>query len=176
MQIDATQALLFALPVVPICILTFYVDMRAKRITNVTVWALFVSFVAIGLLTMPLNDFLWRFAHYGVVFAYGLLMWFMRQVGAGDVKFAAVLALFVHPGDIRLMLFVGVAAMIAATVTVLIAKATPLHRMAPHWATWAAPDGNADSVGKGQRFTIPMGTGFALMLATYVVMGAFIGQ
>ncbi|WP_425099241.1 prepilin peptidase [Tropicibacter sp. S64] len=176
MQIPAFQAALFALLVVPICVLTFYVDMRTKKITNVTVWALFLTFVAIGLATMPFIDFAWRFAHYAVVFAYGLLLWFFRQIGAGDVKFAAVLAMFIHPGDIRLMLFVAAAAMLAATITVLLVRWTPLHRLAPDWKTWKGASVDTEkSVGKGNRFTIPMGTGFALMLSTYLIMGAFYG-
>ncbi|WP_136441102.1 prepilin peptidase [Pacificoceanicola onchidii] len=177
MHIPAFQAALFAVFVVPISILTFMVDMRTKKITNLTVWALFITFVVIGLATLPFMDFVWRFAHYAVIFAYGLLMWFFRQIGAGDVKFAAVLGLFIHPGDIRLMLFLGAAAMLAATVTVLLARWTPLHRLAPDWKTWKGSSADdATSVGKGNRFTIPMGTGFALMLSAYLVMGALYGQ
>ncbi|WGW03516.1 prepilin peptidase [Tropicibacter oceani] len=177
MHIPAFQATLFAILVVPICILTFYVDMRSKKISNLTVWALFLSFVAIGVFTMPLIDFAWRFVHYAVVFAYGLLLWFFRQIGAGDVKFAAVLALFIHAGDIRLMLLIAAAAMAAATLTVLVTRWTPLHRLAPEWKTWkGASADTAESVGKGKRFTIPMGTGFALMLSTYLIMGIFLGR
>ncbi|MFZ7092952.1 prepilin peptidase [Primorskyibacter sp. 2E233] len=176
MQIPAIQAALFAPFVVPICILTFYVDMRTKKISNLTVWALFLTFVVIGLLTMPFVEFAWRFAHYAVVFAYGLVLWFFRQIGAGDVKFAAVLALFINAGDIRLMLLIAAAAMAAATITVLITRWTPLHRLAPDWRTWAGSSVDDEtSVGKGQRFTIPMGTGFALMLSTYLIMGIFFG-
>ena len=53
MHIPATQALLFAILVVPICIYTFYVDMKLKKISNLTVWALFATFIVIGVFTMP---------------------------------------------------------------------------------------------------------------------------
>ncbi len=177
MQIDALQATLFALFCVPISIWTFYVDLKHKRISNLTVWALFLVFVVIGLATMPLNDFLWRFAGYGIAFAYGFLMWMARQMGGGDVKFMAVAALFVHPGDIGAVIFILLAALVGSTVAVLISYYTPLRDLAPDWATWREKDPtDTDSVGKGQKFTIPMGTGLGLALSSYLVMGAALGQ
>jgi prepilin peptidase CpaA len=132
MQIDAFQAMLFALFCVPISVLTFYIDMKYKRIANATVWALFAVFVIIGLATLPLSDFLWRFAGYAIAFVYGFLMWMARQMGGGDVKFVAVAALFVHPGDAGIAIFILLAAL--------------------------------------------MGTGLALALSSYLVMGAVLGQ
>lgn len=177
MQIDAFQATLFALFGVPISILTFYVDMKYKRISNLTVWALFITFVAIGLATMPLTDFLWRFAGYGIAFAYGFLMWMARQMGGGDVKFMAVAALFVHPGDAGLAIFILLAALIGSSLAVLISYNSPLKNLAPDWASWQDKDpSKPDSVGKGRKFTIPMGTGLGLALSSYLVMGATLGQ
>lgn len=176
MQIPASQALLLLIFALPICVFTFYVDLKYKKISNLTVWALFVVFVGIGLATMPWQDFLWRFAHYAVVFGYGLALWLMRQIGAGDVKFAAVLALYVHLGDLRLMLIIAAAALVSATLTVLMVRFTPLHRLAPHWASWSQGDpDDANAVGGGTKFTIPMGTGLALMLVVYLGLGVFFG-
>lgn len=177
MHIPAFQAALFALFVIPICLYTFYIDMKLKKISNLTVWALFATFVLIGVFTMPFSDFLWRFAQYGVVFAIGLGMWMLRQVGAGDVKFAAVMALFIHSGDTRLMIFIAIASILAATLTTLLTAFSPLRKMAPNWATWKMRDpDNPDSVGRGKQFTLPMGTGLGLMLCTYLVMGIWLGQ
>jgi len=177
MQIDAFQATLFALFGVPISVLTFYVDMKYKRISNLTVWALFIAFVAIGLATMPLTDFLWRFAGYGIAFAYGFLMWMARQMGGGDVKFMAVAALFVHPGDAGLAIFILLAALIGSSLAVLISYNSPLKNLAPDWASWQEKDPTkTGSVGKGRKFTIPMGTGLGLALSSYLVMGATLGQ
>src|SRR6056297_1958723 len=152
MQIDAFQATLFALFGVPISVLTFYVDMKYKRISNLTVWALFIAFVAIGLATMPLTEFLWRFAGYSIAFAYGFLMWMARQMGGGDVKFMAVAALFVHPGDAGLAIFILLAALTGSTLAVLITMRSPLKDLAPNWATWQKLDPTkTDSVGKGKK-------------------------
>ncbi len=177
MHIPAFQAALFAVFVIPIWLYTFYVDMKLKKISNLTVWALFAVFVVIGFLTMPIGEYLWRFAHYGVVFAVGFAFWMLRQVGAGDVKFAAVAALFIHQGDLRLMMFIAIAAMLAATVTTLLVTFSPLKKLAPNWATWKMRDpNNPDSVGGGKQFTLPMGTGLGLMLCAYLVLGVFNGQ
>ena len=177
MQIDAVQAALFALFAVPICICTFYVDMKHKRITNLTVWALFAVFVVIGLLTLPFVDFLWRFAGYAIVFSYGFLMWMARQMGAGDVKFAAVAALFIHPGDAAVAIAILAAALLGSSLAVLLVYKTPLKRLAPDWASWAGADPvKTETVGRGRKFTIPMGTGLGLTLSSYLVMGAFLGQ
>lgn len=177
MQIDALQAFLFALIAVPLSVLTFYVDMKHKKITNVTVWALFFVFVVIGLATLPITDFLWRFASYAIVFAYGFVIWMLRQMGAGDVKLMSVAALFVHPGDTAIVIFLLIAALFASTITVLITHRTPLTRLAPNWASWAEPNpDDPDSVGRGKKFTIPMGTGLSLTLSAYLVLGVLQGQ
>lgn len=177
MQIDAFQATLFALFCVPISLLTFYIDMKYKRIANATVWALFSVFVIIGLATLPLPDVLWRFAGYAIAFAYGFLMWMARQMGGGDVKFMAVAALFIHPADAGIAIFILLAALTGSTLAVLITMRSPLKDLAPHWATWEKLDPTKiDSVGKGKKLTIPMGTGLALALSSYLVLGALLGQ
>ncbi len=177
MQIDAGQATLFALFAVPLCILTFYVDMKHKRITNLTVWALFLVFVAIGFFTLPFTDFLWRFAGYAFAFAYGFVLWMARQLGAGDVKFMAVAALYIHPGDIVTVLFILAAACIGAALAILGVYKSPLTKLAPDWASWAEKDPTkTDTVGKGRKFTIPFGTALSLTLASYLIMGALWGQ
>ncbi len=176
MQIPASQALWFLVLVAPIVLFTFYVDMKYKKITNVTVWALFGVFVVVGLATMAWPEFLWRFAHYAVVFAYGLALWFMRQIGAGDVKFASVAALYLHVGDLRLVLVLAGAAILAAAVTVYLVRISPLQTLAPDWASWSRGDGSDPAtVGGGRQFTIPMGTGLGMMLVAYLALGALFG-
>ena len=177
MLVSSAQALWFLPFVVPIFLYTFFVDMKYKKIGNLTVWALFAVFVGVGLFTMPFGEFLWRFSHYAVVFVIGLAMWFMGQVGAGDVKFAAVMALYIHVGDIRLMMVIAAAAMLAALVTTVLARVTGLSRLAPHWAAWAAPsEGDPNSDGRGRQHTIPFGTALGLMLCAYLVLGALVGR
>jgi prepilin peptidase CpaA len=173
MHIPATQAVLFAIFVLPICLYTVYTDLKYKKITNLTVWALFATFVVVGFFTMPLVDFAWRFSHWAIVFGIGLVLWFRHQMGAGDVKFGAVMALFIHPGDLPVLLWVAVASLIGATIAILLAGKSPLRKLAPDWAAWT---GKHATVGQGKKFTVPMGPALCLTLATYLVLGLLNGQ
>lgn len=174
MAISSTAALWFLPLVSLICLFTFYVDMKSKKISNMTVWALFIAYVAVGIFVLPFDDFLWRFANYAVVFAIGLGMWTLGGVGAGDVKFVSVMALFIDKQDAPLMIRIAVAAMLAAAIAVFIVRLTPLHRLAPDWAAWRTKDAN--SVGEGKKAAVPMGTGLGLMLCSYLALGVVYGQ
>lgn len=177
MHIPATTALWFLVPVLPICLHIFYVDMKYKKISNRVVWVLFSVFVVLGLLLLPFEAFLWRFANYAVVFAVGFLMWMLRQVGAGDVKLAAVMALFIDRADANAVLWIAFAAILGATFAILLARWTPLKRMAPDWAAWRTPDqDDPNAVGGGKQFTVPMGTGLGLMLCAYLIRSVLLGQ
>ena len=177
MQVSSSFALWSLILALPICLYAFYIDMKFKRISNMTVWALFAVFVVVGLASLPLMDFVWRFANYAVVFAILLLMWMLRQMGAGDVKMAAVGALFVDRADAGDMMWIAFASLIAATVATLIVRFTPLRKLAPDWAAWRLkPSADGVAVGKGDQMTLPMGTGIGLMLCTYLLLGAFYGQ
>ncbi|CUH52289.1 A24 family peptidase [Shimia marina] len=176
MQVSATFALWSLIFALPLCVYIFWMDMKHKRISNLSVWALFAVFVAVGLLTLPFTEFAWRFANYAVVFAVLILMWMLRQVGAGDVKMAAVAALFVSAADARAMLFITFGSILAATVATLIVRNSPLRRLAPDWAAWRIKASENDiNVGTGDQMTLPMGTGIGLALCTYLVLGTLYG-
>lgn len=176
MAIPSSTALWFLIPVLPICLYVFFADMKFKKISNRTVWVLFIVYVVFGLFLLPLDAYLWRFASYAVVFAVGFLMWMLRQVGAGDVKLAAVMALFVEPSDAGAVLWIAFAAILAATVATLIARVTPIWKLAPDWAAWRMrnPD-DPGSVGGGKQMTLPMGTGLGLTICAYLVLGILFG-
>lgn len=177
MQVSSTFALWALIPALPLCVFIFWMDMKHKKISNLSVWALFAIFVVVGLATLPIMEFVWRFANYAVVFAVLLLMWIARQVGAGDVKMAAVAALFVHKGDASYMLILTFGSIIVAVLATLIIRATPLRKLAPDWAAWKLKASENDiNVGKGDQMTIPMGTGIGLALCTYLVLGVLYGQ
>lgn len=177
MHIPANTALWFLIPVLPICLHVFYVDMKYKKISNRVVWVLFAVFIVFGLILLPFEDFVWRFANYAVVFAVGFVMWMARQVGAGDVKLAAVMALFMDRADANAILWIAFASILGATAATLLARWTPLKRMAPDWAAWRTPDQDDPSaVGGGKQFTVPMGTGLGLMLCAYLIRGVMVGQ
>ncbi len=177
MHISTLSAVCFLLPALPICVYIFYSDMKFKRISNLSVWALLIVFIIGGLLTLPFQEFLWRFANYAIVFAVLFVMWLARQMGAGDVKLAAVVALFIHPSDASPALFLAFSSVLAATLATLIVRSSPLRNLAPEWAAWGnAENSSANSVGIGNQFTLPMGTGIGLTLCIYLLLGALNGQ
>ena len=133
------------------------------KITNVTVMLLFAVFVIVGFFVLPLETYLWRYAHMGVVLVAGIALNAGGAMGAGDAKFAAAAAPLIHLGDLRLMLMMFTAVLLAAFVTHRIARATPIRRLAPEWKSWHA----------GSKF--PMGLALGGTLALYLGLGAAYG-
>jgi prepilin peptidase CpaA len=88
---------LWSLPfLLPICFLVAWSDMRAMRIPNWCVLAMFGVYVVIGILTLPFSVYLWGFFGLLVVLVIGFLMNAVGMIGAGDAKFAAAAAPFIH--------------------------------------------------------------------------------
>ena len=163
MAIDAAHALWFLPFVVPICLYVAFTDMAQMRITNQAVIVLALLFVIGGFFMMPLTAYLWRLAALGIVLFVGIILNFARALGAGDAKFAAAAAPFVALGDLRMLMALFAATLLAAVVCHKIAKYTPLRQLAPHWSSWE----------QGKRF--PMGLALGPALALYLILGALYG-
>ena len=164
MYITAHSALWFAPFVLPICLWVAYSDMRAMKIPNIAVVIMAVVFVVVGAIALPFYDYLWRFSHLGVVLLIGVIMNAAGTIGAGDAKFAAAAAPFVALGDLRLLLALFAANILAAFVTHRFAKHTPLRRMAPGWKSWE------------MGWDFPMGLSLGATLAIYLILGINFGQ
>lgn len=164
MLVSATAALWFAPFVVPICLYVCWSDMRAMRIPNYTVVALFVVYALVGLLALPTDDYLWRYVHLIVVLVAGIALNAGGAIGAGDAKFAAAAAPFIHLGDLRFLIALFAANLLAAFVAHRLAKYSLLKRLAPGWKSWET----------GARF--PMGLALGGTLAIYLLMGIFFGR
>jgi prepilin peptidase CpaA len=163
MQISAFSALWFLPFVVPLCYMTALMDLREMRIPNKVVIALAAVFVLVGLIALPFDEYLWRLAQLGIVLVVGVAINAAGLVGAGDAKFAAAAAPFIAFGDVRLLLAVFAANMLAAFLTHRIAKYTPLRKIAPDWQSWE----------QGKQF--PMGLALGATLTIYLLLGAFFG-
>lgn len=164
MDLTVRAALWFAPFVVPICLYVCFTDMRMMKIKNHAVYALFAVFVVIGLIALPLDAYLWRYLHLVVVLVIGLVLNGAGAVGAGDVKFAAAAAPFVALGDLRLLLALFTANLLAAFVAHRIGKYTPLRRLAPEWQSWQS----------GAKF--PMGLALGGTLTIYLLLGIWFGR
>lgn len=164
MSIPASAAMWFLPFVLPICIYICYTDMKGMRIPNHAVVALFGVFAVIGLIALPFNVYLWAYMHLLVVLVAGIALNAGGALGAGDAKFAAAAAPFIHLGDLRLLLALFAANLLAAFVAHRLAKHTPLRRLAPDWRSWQS----------GTKF--PMGLALGGTLAIYLGFGIFFGQ
>lgn len=163
MHLTQISAMWFAPFVFPICAWVAWSDMATMRIPNKAVLALAAVFVVLGLFVMPLPDYAWRLSHLVIILLVGIVMNATGMIGAGDAKFAAAAAPFVAGGDLRLILPLFAANLLAAFLTHRLARHTALHRLAPGWESWS----------RGWDF--PMGLALGGTLAAYLGLGLFFG-
>jgi prepilin peptidase CpaA len=163
MDISAYSALLFLPFALPICIYVAFSDMRDMRIPNQMVVALFLVFAIVGLIALPFDVYAWRYLYVVVVLVAGIALNAGGVMGAGDAKFAAAAAPFVHIGDLRFLMALFAATLLAAYVTHRIGKYTGLKTIAPHWASWTNPK-------------FPMGLALGGTLALHLGLGVFLGR
>ncbi|MCK0149442.1 prepilin peptidase [Marivita sp. S6314] len=163
MDISAYSALLFLPFALPICIYVAFSDMRDMRIPNQMVVLLFLVFAVVGLIALPLDVYAWRYVHVIVVLVAGIALNAGGVMGAGDAKFAAAAAPFIQLGDVRFLVALFAANLLAAFVTHRIGKYTALKNVAPHWESWT----NAK---------FPMGLALGGTLALYLGLGVWFGK
>ncbi|SEO79678.1 prepilin peptidase CpaA [Salinihabitans flavidus] len=163
MMITETSALWFLPFVAPICFYVAWSDMRSMRIPNIAVMTLFAVFVVVGLLALPMAEYPWRFLQLAVVLLAGIALNAAGLVGAGDAKFAAAAAPFIHPGDARLLIALFAATLLAAWLTHRLARHSPISRALPDWKSWYL------------KSDFPMGLALGGTLAAYLALGAVYG-
>ncbi|MEP3330661.1 prepilin peptidase [Sedimentitalea sp.] len=163
MSISAEAAFWFLPFVLPICFCVALTDLRDMRITNQAVLLLAAVFLIVGLFVMPLSTYGTRLLQLGMVLIIGIVLNAAGAVGAGDAKFAAAAAPFIAIGDLRLLIAIFAANLLAAFATHRFVKYTPLRRVAPHWKSWDV----------GWKF--PMGLSLGGTLAIYLILGSMLG-
>ena len=164
MTITTYSALWFLPFVLPICLYVAFTDMREMRITNQAVLALGAVFIAVGLIALPFDAYLWRLAQLAIVLVVGIILNAAGAMGAGDSKFIAVAAPFVAQGDVRMLIPLFCIIMLASVAAHRLVKHTPLRRLAPHWLSWD----------QGKKF--PMGLALASTLTCYLALGVVHGS
>ena len=163
MDISAYSALLFFPFALPICIYVAFSDMRDMRIPNQMVMLLFLVFAVVGLIALPFNEYLWRYLHLVVVLVAGIALNAGGVMGAGDAKFAAAAAPFIPLGDVRFLVILFAANLLAAVAAHRIGKYSAPKNIAPHWESWTNPK-------------FPMGLALGGTLALYLGMGVVFGK
>lgn len=163
MEIDSLTALVLAIPAIPLSLYTCWSDLRGMRIPNGTVLLLAGAFVVLGPFLIPFETYLWRLAQLGVMLVLGILANAGGLVGAGDAKFVAAAAPYIAAGDLRFVLALFTANLLAAFATHRLAKHSGLRRLAPDWESWS----------RGRDF--PMGLALGGTLSLYLLLGIFLG-
>jgi len=164
MALETSAALWFLPFVLPICFYVAFTDLREMRITNQAVIALALVFVIVGLIAMPWPVYGFGLVQMLVVLVIGVVLNAAGAMGAGDAKFAAAAAPFIALGDLRLLMAVFAANLLAAFVTHRLVKYTALRQIAPDWKSWDM----------GWKF--PMGLSLAGTLAIYLGLGVVYGS
>lgn len=159
MELTSWAALWFLPFVTPICIYVAYSDVKSMRIPNPSVAALFVVFALVGLIALPFEDYLWRYAHLVIALLIGMGLNAGGLVGAGDAKFIAAAAPFVAVGDLTRIALIFATALLAAWITHRVAKHSGLRRLFPNWESWS------------QEKDFPMGLALAPTLVIYLIYG-----
>lgn len=137
----ASAALWFLPFAVPVAVWVAWSDMKFMRIPNKAVLALTAVFLLIGPLALPLADWGWRWLHLAVILGLGFAANAARLMGAGDAKFAAAMAPFFALDDLRFVLGLFSACLLAAFASHRAMRALPAFRAAaPHWASWTHKD------------------------------------
>jgi len=165
LALDATVAQWFLPLLVPMCLYVAYTDLAEMRITNPTVLAMAAVFVVMGVFLYPFDAYLWQLTQLAIILVFGIVLNAAGAMGAGDAKFLAAAAPYVALGDIRLLMALFAAVLLAAYAAHRIAKHTRLRELAPNWDSWDQ---------KAQKF--PMGLALGPTLAIYLGLAAVYGS
>lgn len=161
-ELSASAAKWFLPFVVPICLWVMYTDLKSMKILNYAVLATLAIYAVVGFIALPLETYLWRYLHLVVVLVVGFVLNLTGGFGAGDAKFAAVMAPFVAYGDAGKFMMLLAMALIICFALHRIARLTPLRQLAPDWKSWDA-----------RKF--PMGTALGLSFMVYLGLAAGYG-
>lgn len=154
-------ATLYLIAAVPIGAFVAYSDLSRMKIPNIANYALVGSFALLGLVALPLTDYLWQWSHLIVVLLIGMVLNVAGVIGAGDAKFMAAAAPMIPLAAAHQLIPIAIVCLLAGFATHRLAKYTPIKSMVPHWESWQS----------GNRF--PMGFPLSMMLITFLAMMAF---
>lgn len=160
MGLPEQAALIFAIPVLPICIWVAWSDMARMKIPNLAVLALVAVYALLGPAVLPLDVWAWRWLHLALVLVTGFVLNLGGALGAGDAKFAAAAAPFVAPEDGATVMMLFAAVLLAAFATHRAARRVPAIRQSSgHWESWHRKD-------------FPMGLALGGTLIFYLLIAA----
>lgn len=151
----------FLLAAVPISGFVIFSDLSRMKIPNVAVGAMVAAYAVLGLIALPFEQYLWHWTHLPVLLIVGIILNAAGAMGAGDAKFIAAAGPFIATADVKLMIPLFSACLLAGFFAHRLARMTPIRTAVPHWESWAA----------GKRF--PMGFPLGMTLVFYLLIVLF---
>jgi prepilin peptidase CpaA len=164
MLLDAHTALWFLPFVAPITLWVAWSDMKWMKIHNFAVLALAAIYLVVGFFVLPIMAWAWGWASLVVVLVVGFILSSVGLVGAGDAKFAAVMAPFIALGDLSLfMMLLGCVMSISFMVHRLARRTSFVQTLVPEWESL-------------HRREFPMGLALGPSLLFYLSLAAIFGS
>lgn len=164
LAVTTFQSIWFLPFVVPICLYVAWSDMKFMRIPNKSVLLLVVVFAVVGLVALPVSDYVGRWVHLAILLLVGFAISSAGLVGAGDAKFVAAMGLFIARPDALAVLVLFAAILLGAFATHRLARrVSAVRRLTPDWESWQ----------RARDF--PMGLALSGTLLIYLVMPFLIG-
>jgi prepilin peptidase CpaA len=137
--VDPALFLWFLPLTVPIAVWVSWSDMKFMKIPNKAVVALAAVWAATAWILLPWQVWLAGFALMALVLVVGFVVSSIGLVGAGDAKFAAAMAPFFTTGDVRLLMALFAACLLAAFAAHRLARLLPgIRRVTEDWVSWTA--------------------------------------
>jgi len=157
MTIEWSTAAWFLPFIIPITVWVSWSDMATMKIPNKAVLSLLAVFVIVGLVALPFQEYLWRYAHFAVVIVITFVLSSLGTMGAGDAKYIAAMAPFIDRADFFAFMLLLAATVIASFVLHRAARSSFGPRMFPDWVSW-------------NRREFPMGFALAPALMFYMII------
>ncbi|GIT89916.1 membrane protein [Jannaschia pagri] len=166
LAITSQQGLIWGLLTLPITAWVMWTDLTDMKIKNQAVLAMLAIFVVSGFFLLPLEDYLWRYAHFAVVLVICFVLSATIGMGAGDAKYIAAVAPFVALDDVSAIALLYAFWAVVLLVGMFIARRIGAVRRAyPDWI-WLAED---------RKSHVPFGLALAPTVTSYFAYGATLG-
>ncbi|PTQ75780.1 A24 family peptidase [Celeribacter persicus] len=159
--LPSQAALWFLLPVALVCFLAAFNDLKRMKLPNTVVLALGAIYVVMGPFLLPIDQYLWGFAHALVMYPIALFAYAYLGVGAGDGKFAVAMSMFIPLADLGPVLTLFAAFLLGAFGAHRLLRALPaMRRATPDWVSW-------------EHRKFPMGLALTGTMVSYLALASY---
>ncbi len=100
-----TASIVLFVVTAPFCLWAAWSDLKFLKIPNMLSILLALSFVIVGVLVLPIEEYLWRLLVGVAAFTIGFLIYTTGTIGGGDIKFIAAMLPFVAITDLLAFAF-----------------------------------------------------------------------